>query len=76
MFVNILRVSSNPSQQQDPNRPPPGAAIPPNGSGSDMPGSQGGPLTPMQQGKLTYRSIRKQFLPYQRYGVFDIFLTT
>lgn len=38
--------SSNLSQQQDANRPPPGAAAPPN----DMQGSQGGPLTPLQQG--------------------------
>ena len=41
--------SSNPSQQQDSNRPPPGAAIPPNNSGPDMSqggGPQGGPSDP------------------------------
>ena len=38
--------SSNASQQQDPNRPPPGAAVPPGASGTDMQG----PSTPLQGG--------------------------
>ena len=46
IFLPFSVPSSNASQQQDPNRPPPGAAVPPGASGTDMQG----PSTPLQGG--------------------------
>ena len=49
-MLHFRMPGSNPSQPQDPNRPPPGAVVPPNASGTDMTGASGGPSTPLQQG--------------------------
>ena len=52
-FTNFRVSNANSSQQQDPNRGPSGGPIPPNGSGTDMQSSHGGPLTPLQQGNVS-----------------------